>query len=108
MQLPGRWWGARNWQKLEALDAWLRTRLAELRQVILALEAQLATLEAELVARVKAQGLPKGLGELTAVSLDGEVCDWGRFHNRKQIGSYTSKLPNWIRSASSPSRTTSP
>ena len=93
VQLPGRWWGARNWKRLETLDAWLRARLAELRQVILELEAQLAVLEAELVARVKAQVLPKGLGELTTVSLDGEVCDWGRFHNRKQIGSYTGCCP---------------
>lgn len=91
--LPGRWWGARNWKKLEGLDPWLRARLAELRHVILELEAQRETLEAELVARVKAQVLPKGLGELTVVSLDGEVCDWERFHNRKQIGSYTGCCP---------------
>lgn len=91
--LPGRWWGARNWQKLAALDPWLRERLAELRHVILELEAQRAVLEAELVARVKEQVLPKGLGEITVVSLDGEVCDWERFHNRKQIGSYTGCCP---------------
>lgn len=92
-QLPGRWWGARNWKKLEALDPWLRERLAELRHVILELEAQVEQLEAELVARVKDQPLPKGLGEITVVSLDGEVCDWERFHNRKQIGSYTGCCP---------------
>ena len=91
--LPSRWWGARNWQKLAGLDEWLRGRLEELRQLILELEAQLAVLEAELVTRVQAQVLPKGLGEITAVSLDGEVCDWGRFHNRKQIGSYTGCCP---------------
>jgi transposase len=37
--------------------------------------------------------LPKGLGELTVVTLDGEVCDWHRFNNRKQIGSYTGCCP---------------
>lgn len=93
VQLPSRWWGARNWKKLATLDDWLRARLAELRQVILELEAQLEVLETELVARVQAQVLPKGLGELTTVSLDGEVCDWERFHNRKQIGSYTGCCP---------------
>lgn len=91
--LPSRWWGARNWQKLAALDPWLRARLAELRHVILELEAQLATLETELVTRVQEQELPKGLGEITAVSLDSEVCDWERFANRKQIGSYTGCCP---------------
>jgi transposase len=93
LKLPGRWWGARNWTKLTTLDPWLRQRLTELRELILALEQQLATLETELVARVKAQSLPKGLGEITVVTLDGEVCDWGRFNNRKQIGSYTGCCP---------------
>lgn len=93
VQLPGRWWGARNWPKLAALDPWLVNRLTELRELILALEQQLETLEAELCARVKAQPIPKGLGEITVVTLDGEVCDWGRFNNRKQIGSYTGCCP---------------
>jgi transposase len=85
--------GARNWKKLEGLDPWVLSRLSELRELIVALEAQLAALETELVARVKAQPLPKGLGEITVVTLDGEVCDWHRFHNRKQIGSYTGCCP---------------
>lgn len=93
VKLPGRWWGARNWKQLEALDPWLRERLTELRALILALEQQLAALETELSARVQAQELPKGLGEITAVTLDGEVCDWARFHNRKAIGSYTGCCP---------------
>lgn len=93
LKLPGRWWGARNWQKLAVLDPWVLDRLTELRELILTLEAQLATLEAELAARVKEQVLPKGLGEITAVTLDGEVCDWDRFSNRKQIGSYTGCCP---------------
>jgi transposase len=93
VQLPGRWWGARNWPKLAALDPWVLSRLAELRELIVALEAQLEALEAELVARVKTQPIPKGLGEITLVTVDGEVCDWARFHNRKQIGSYTGCCP---------------
>ena len=93
LEIPSRWWGARNWPKLATLDPWLREQLTQLREVILGLETQLATLEAELIARVKDQVLPKGLGEITAVTLDGEVCDWGRFYNRKQIGSYTGCCP---------------
>ena len=91
--LPARWWGARNWPKLATLDPWLREQLEQLRQLILELEAQLEILEAELVARVKDQVLPKGLGAITAVTLDGEVCAWERFYNRKQIGSYTGCCP---------------
>ena len=93
VKLPSRWWGARNWKKLSGLDPWLRAQLAALREVIVSLEAQVEALETELVARVKEQPLPKGLGELSVVTLDGEVCDWGRFNNRKAMGSYTGCCP---------------
>jgi transposase len=93
VKLPSRWWGARNWKKLDGLDPWVREQLSALREVIVGLEAQLEALEAELIARVKDQELPKGLGELSVVTLDGEVCDWGRFNNRKAIGSYTGCCP---------------
>jgi len=92
-QLPHRWWGPRNWQKLAQLDPWVLGVLAKLRELIVAMEAQLAELEAELLARVPAQVTPKGLGGLTLVTLDGEVCDWQRFNNRKQVGSYTGCCP---------------
>lgn len=93
LALPSRWWGARNWKKLAGLDAWLLEQLSALREVIVGLEAQLAALENQLVAGVKDQPLPKGLGKIPLVTLDGEVCDWGRFHNRKAMGSYTGCCP---------------
>lgn len=92
-QLPSRWWGARNWKKLACLEPWLLAVLEKLRDLIVAMEAQLAALEAELLARVQFQAIPKGLGEITLVTLDAEVCDWHRFNNRKQIGSYTGCCP---------------
>ncbi len=91
--LPSRWWGARNWKKLSPLDPWVLGLLTQLREVILVLEAQLETLEAELVARVQGQERPKGLGAISLVTLEGEVCDWERFYNRKPIGSYTGCCP---------------
>jgi transposase len=91
--LPHRWWGPRNWTKLTSLDPWVLDVLAKLRDLILGMEAQLAELEAQLIARVKDQVIPKGLGELTLVTLDGEICDWHRFNNRKQVGSYTGCCP---------------
>lgn len=93
VKLPGHWWGARNWKKLASLDPWLHERLGQLRDLILPVEAQLKALDTELVARVKDQQRPKGLGEISIVTLDGEVCDWNRFNNRKQIGSYTGCCP---------------
>src|ERR1022692_3279375 len=86
-QLPHRWWGPRNWQKLAPLDPWGLGGLAKLRELIVEIEAQLAELQTELLARVKDEVAPKGLGGMTLVTLDGEVCDWHRFTNRKQVGS---------------------
>lgn len=92
-KLPSRWWGARNWKKLSLLDPWLLDVLSLLRELIMALEAQVAKLELALLERVKDQEIPKGLGEISLVTLDGEVCDWNRFYNRKQMGSYTGCCP---------------
>ena len=39
VQLPARWWGARNWPNLAALDPWVREQLESLRQLILDLES---------------------------------------------------------------------
>ena len=91
--LPAHWWGPRNWKKLAALDPWVLGLLTELRILIQALEEQVRALLAEIKARVKDQPRPKALGELTLVTLDNEVCDWARFSNRKQIGSYTGCCP---------------
>ena len=93
VKLPHHWWGSRNWPKLAVLDAWVLDVLSKLRDLILALEAQLKELHDQLLTRVKDQPRPKGLGELTLVTLDAEVCDWKRFSNRKQIGSYTGCCP---------------
>ena len=57
------------------------------------MELQIKELLGQLKARVKGQVIPKGLGELTLVTVDNEVCDWARFHNRKQVGSYTGCCP---------------
>ena len=92
-KLPHHWWGPRLWIKLTALDPWVLSLLTDLRALILALEQQLDALEAQIAARAKEQPRPKGLGELTLITLDGEVCDWKRFYNRKQIGSYTGCCP---------------
>ena len=67
--------------------------LEKLREIILVIEAQVAALLAELALRVAGQARPKGLGELSLVTLDAEICDWTRFSNRKQVGSYTGCCP---------------
>ena len=93
-KLAHRWWGSRTWKKLSVtLDGWVMSVLEKLREIILVIEAQIDGLLAELTLRLAHQARPKGLGELTLVTLDGEVCDWRRFSNRKQVGSYTGCCP---------------
>jgi transposase len=93
-KLPPRWWGARTWKKLSVtLDPWVLSVLEKLREIILVMEAQVAALLAELALRVAGQARPKGLGQLSLVTLDAEICDWKRFYNRKQVGSYTGCCP---------------
>jgi transposase len=92
--LPRGWWRPRKWPKLEGtLEPWLRSVLTGLRELIVAVERQVEVLESELLGRVAGQERPKGLGEPTLVALEAEVCDWNRFRNRKQVGSYTGCCP---------------
>jgi transposase len=93
-KLPHRWWGPRTWKKLSVtLDAWVLGVLEKLRKIILMIEAQVDGLVAELTLRVAGQARPKGLGKLSLVTLEAEICDWNRFYNRKQMGSYTGCCP---------------
>ena len=93
-KLTHRWWGPRLWKKLSAtLDPWILGLLDPLREIILLIEAQLSALIAELAQRTADLPRPKGLGELTLATLDAEMCDWKRFYNRKQVGSYTGCCP---------------
>ena len=92
--LASRWWGPRLWKKLSlTLDPWLLGILEKLREIILVIESQVTEILAELSLRVADKPRPKGLGVLTLVTLDAEICDWFRFYNRKQIGSYTGCCP---------------
>lgn len=84
LRLRGEWWR----QNTPALPDWLAQRLNVWRQLIAAVEEQLENLTKQVEALAPKQR-PKGLGPLTLGTLISELCDWSRFHNRKQIGSYT-------------------
>jgi transposase len=70
------------------LPDWLQQRLEVWRQLILAVEEQLDCLTKQVEALAPKER-PKGLGPLTLATLIAELCDWNRFKNGKQIGSYT-------------------
>jgi transposase len=83
IRLQGEWWKAPL-----TLPDWLEERLAIWRQLIAAVETLLAALTQQVEALAPKER-PKGLGPLTLGLLIAELCDWSRFKNRKQIGSYT-------------------
>jgi transposase len=90
---PPHWWRPQTWSRLQKLlPLWLLERLEVLRPVLTVLDTQIAALSAQLEAAA-APDLPRGLGKLTSVVLTREVCDWSRFHNRRQVASYTGLCP---------------
>jgi transposase len=89
----GQWWTARRWKALSpTLAAWLVQELELMRAVLLVLDAQEQARRRALAAAAP-KALPKAVGALTWVLLLREVCDWGRFQNRRQVSSYTGLCP---------------
>ena len=90
----GRWWRQRSWQPLTkgSLPQWLVAALERLRALVLATDEQLQAVTEQL-----AEAAPRprivGLGGLTQQLLEREVCDWGRFRNRRQVSSYLGLCP---------------
>lgn len=93
--LPGGWAGARKWKRL-ALECspFVRAQLEPVLREIRSCKAELERLSELIEARVALERIPQGLGALTLALLEGEVCDWHRFLNRKAIGSYTGCCPS--------------
>ena len=88
-----RWWRKAGWGALQrVLPDWLLERLTVYRPLLEVLDAQIATLTAQLEVAAPAS-LPSGLGKLTTTVISREVCNWHRFHNRRQVSSYTGLCP---------------
>ena len=89
----GQWWTERRWKELSpTLAAWLVQELESMRAVLLVLDTQEKARRRTLEAAAP-KALPKAVGALTWVLLRREVCDWGRFRNRRQVSSYTGLCP---------------
>jgi transposase len=89
----GAWWQAKRWEALRAqLPAWLAADLQIMRTILITLDQEERARRAQLEAAAPCD-LPKAVGALTWVLLGGEICDWHRFHNRRQVASYTGLCP---------------
>jgi len=90
---PAHWWKNQTWSRLlKLLPEWIGAHLEIYRPILLAVHRQIVALSTALEAAAPA-ALPQGLGKLTSVVLSREVCDWGRFKNRRAVSSYTGLCP---------------
>jgi transposase len=82
------WWKPACWKELQSqLPAWLLGALEIYRQLILQVDQPLQELT-RTVQAAAAKVRPAGLGALSLEIVRREICDWKRFKNRKQPGSY--------------------
>jgi transposase len=92
LRVRGSWWGKQRWPQFqESLAEWLRDLLADFQAQAQLLHEQIRAASAKIAALAKARKVdaPYGLGELTGLALELEVRGWNRFHNRREVGSYT-------------------
>ena len=91
-RLKGKWYGARNWPKLEA-PAWLVELLKPLRVALMVLHEQVRV-QGEHIESASQVPRPKGMGALSEQIIEREVGNWNRFKNRRQISSYLGLCPS--------------
>ena len=92
-RLRGEWWQEPGWSEVAGrLPAIVLRLLEPLRRLIAAVEVELKSATRQIESAAPA-ALPVGLGRLTYEILEREVADWSRFHNRRQVASYTGLCP---------------
>jgi transposase len=95
IEVRGRWWQGKGWRELNSeprLKGWMKEQLEGWRSKALNAEQE----QRELRQRIEALApriLPKGVGAYSAAVLEYEMKGWGRFRNRRQVGSYTGLCP---------------
>lgn len=85
------WWKRRAFSQLPVPE-WMKELLSNSQPILLGLEEKIRALTEQLQAAA-GPNQPRGLGKMTSVVIDREVGEWSRFHNRRQVGSYTGLCP---------------
>ncbi len=91
-RLKGKWYGARNWPKLQVPD-WLAQMLTPLQVAIAALHEQVRE-QGQKIQATSTIPKPKGMGAFSQQAIEREVGDWTRFKNRRQVSSYLGLCPS--------------
>lgn len=102
-RLHGQWWDPLVWSSISrCLPEKVRPILVNLKELILEVNRRLGVLTAEI--EQQAVPAPVGFGAYTTEVIRREVCDWSRFKNRREVGSYTGLCPG-IRASGLSART---
>jgi transposase len=85
------WWKPRAFAALQVSD-WMKELLQNSQPILIALQEKISALTAQLQ-NAASPDQPRGLGKMTSVIIDREIGNWHRFHNRRQVASYTGLCP---------------
>ncbi len=85
------WWKPRTFGALP-MPQWMKELLANSQPILVTLQQKIAALTVQLQSAASPDQ-PRGLGKMTSVIIDREIGDWKRFHNRRQVASYTGLCP---------------
>jgi transposase len=85
------WWKKRTFATLE-VPAWMKELLSNSQPILIGLQEKIAVLTVQLQSCAGTEQ-PRGLGAMSSVVIDREIGNWDRFHNRRQVGSYTGLCP---------------
>jgi transposase len=85
------WWKERAFSKLP-VPWWMKELMGNTQPILVVLQQKIAALRLQLQSAATAEQ-PRGLGRMTSVLIDREIGNWNRFHNRRQIASYTGLSP---------------
>lgn len=95
VRMAGAWYSERRWaQVAPRLPEHLKEAFEAIRRAVMGMVKEVQGMRAKIVeGRSSGKELPMGLGRETAESLEQEVCDWGRFRNRRNVGSFCGLTP---------------
>jgi len=89
IRVSNNWWRSERWVVLRPkLPQWIAQAVDIYYRLIMMVQAEFTAITKSLEEAAPALR-PKGAGALGLEELQREVCDWGRFKNRKAIASYS-------------------
>jgi transposase len=98
IEVPVGWWRGARWREFsQQLPEWMSLQVRHWKEQAVALDRQERKIRHELQKSIEME-LPIGVGALSWVILQRELRGWDRFHNRRQIASYTGLCPGIHRS----------